>query len=232
MIYKNTFFGVLLFFLTVQMGFAQKEKPASTLNTIFESSKDKIRFYGGPLVEYSKFIGQNALFVGGKGGAIFNKKFGIGFVLKGKTTRNSFVGNHNNEQKDMRISSRLGGIFVEYIYELDKAIHFNAVMNFLWGRNRVLTIKETTTTTTVTNGSGSSATTTKKETLRSKDDIVSSNMFGVEPKLGVELNFTKFMIVNLNVGYRYISYSQKLLDFTLSDFNGITAGINFKFGRF
>ena len=220
---KNILLGVLLV-LVAQKGSAQENKDADDFNTVFKkSSFKKLKGYGGPLVEYSRFIGQNAFFVGGKGGFVLQDKWGVGLLLKGKTSRNNFNAEHNSygKQEYMKISSissGFGGVFVEYICDLNKTVHCNFFSNFLVGRSAV-SIKEETI-----DKDGDKDTKSKR--------IARANMIGIEPGVGVEVNISKNFIVNLHLAYRYIASKKTLLHFDNTDFSGVSFGIDFKFGKF
>ena len=111
-------------------------------------------------------------------------------MLKGKTSRNNFTAEYNvkGKQEDMKISSGFGGIFVEYICDLNKAVHCNFFSNFLVGRSAV-SIKEETI-----DKDGDKDTKSKR--------IARANMIGIEPGVGFEVNVSKNFIVNLHLAYR------------------------------
>ena len=218
---KNILLGVLLV-LVAQKGSAQENKDVDDFNTIFQNFGGKIGVYGGPLIEYSRFIGQNTFFVGGKGGLLINRKWGIGLLGKGIVTSHIVEKTYKDKKEKMKISSGFGGIFVEHMWSVEKTIHFNFFTNFLMGRSRAYLKKEL----------DAYEKSTRKISTQKSDHIASATLLGIEPGIGMELNITHFLIINLYFSYRYIEQSQPILDFKNKDFSDFTTGLNLKFGYF
>lgn len=217
---KNIFLTVLFLFSAVQISKAQDENINDDFNTLFNNTNSKISGYGGPFLEYTKFIGQPALFIGGKGGVLFNRKFAVGLMIKGKTTRNNFKASNKGKQENMRISNGFGGVFIEYIWNIKKAIHLTTFANFMGGRNSIYLQSELDTFSKEKN----------KDVTKVKP-IERILFFGIEPGLGIDINILQFIIANFNLSYRFVT-SKSTFGFNNNDFSGLSVGIYTKFGIF
>ena len=213
MIQHKKIIALYLFLAAITLN-AQKNKQDS-FQTLFQGEFSKISLYGGPLLEYSRVIDQNALFVGGQISMLLNNKFGIGLLGKGIATLNTFKGKYKDKKElDIRLYVGLGGISLSRIFNLNKSIHFNIFSNFLIGK-------------------GSLYKNDGEETKKSANRIDNKLLLGIEPGLGIELNLTKFLILNIMTSYRYLTSNDGvLLNLKNNDLNGFTIGVHLKFGKF
>lgn len=209
---KKVFFLLLCSVLAVNA--QDDDRKDDDFQTLFNGSlESKTVFYGGPLVEYTKIIGQNALAVGGQLGVIFKGRYGLGLVGKGFTALDSFRGKDGDVEKDMRLSAGVGGISLSYVGNFNRAVHFSIFSNVLAGRGNIYEGKD--------------------KSKKDRERIARKTLWGVEPGLGIEFNLTDFFVVNAVVSYRYLTPAEgKLLDFEATDLSGISAGLQFKFGNF
>ncbi|HUC79345.1 MAG TPA: hypothetical protein VMR70_00460 [Flavisolibacter sp.] len=56
-------------------------------------------------------------------------------------------------------------------------------------------------------------------------------VFVTEPRASLHVNITPFMRASVSAGYRYAA-NDKYTEFSKTDFNGITTGVGFSFGKF
>ena len=101
----------------------------------------------------------------------------------------------------------MGGIFVEYLYQLESPIHFSIPLNLMGGGVSV-------------------------EDANSNDsEIESSGIFVIEPGINLEFNISKTFIPAINLSYRQ-AIGSALENLSDQDLSGISFGITLKFGSF
>jgi len=186
-------------------GFSQEIK---TL-TSNEGPETTFGGYGGPLIQVPNINNDWGLIIGGKGGAIVNRKFAIGGIGKALVTSNDFIGDdlNGNENASLSLSYGVGGIFAEYLYKLENPIHFSIPLNLMGGGVSV-------------------------EDANSDDsEIESSGIFVIEPGINLEFNISQAFIPAINLSYRQ-AIGSSLENLSDQDLSGISFGIVLKFGSF
>ena len=172
-------------------------------------------FYGGPVVKFSTFEDGLGLYVGGKGAWLIDHQLGIGFAGYGLTNNMDYSDYEDNE---LKLQTGYGGLYLEYVNDSRKLIHFSAGTLI---------------------GAGGAA---YMERFRFNDhhydeheyeyDVVeSSAYFVIEPEVSVEFNITEFFMVGIGGSYRIVSNTD-LSQHTDSDLSGPSGNITFKFGKF
>lgn len=165
--------------------------------------------YGGPLIQVPNINNDWGILIGGKGGVVINRKFAFGGIGKALVSSNDFRGDDLNgdENASLSLSYGVGGIFVEYLYDLESPIHFSIPVNFMGGGVSV-------------------------EDATSEDlEMESSGIFVIEPGINFEFNVSKTFIPAINLSYRQVLGSS-LVNLSDQDLSGISFGLVLKFGSF
>lgn len=195
--------------LSIMLVFISTSIFAQEMNTIFSkgnSNENSMGAYGGPFINATQLNNNWGISIGGKGGVIINRKLAIGGIGMGTASEYNFVGDNfdGNTDASLDVSYGLGGIFVEYIFNITNSIHFSVPLNLMAGR---VSIKE------------------------SEVDTESSSAFTVEPGVSLEFNFTKAFIPGISLSYRQFLGSS-LNHLNDKELSGLNIGIVFKFGSF
>lgn len=161
--------------------------------------------YGGPEVRVTEFADKWGVMVGARGGFLIGRTFTIG--LLGAGFANSVDRDYTEEgsTESTVLKMGYGGLFLEYVWDLPRLVHFSIPLDL------------------VAVGVSSD-----------KDDdehMDRTAWFAVIPRLNVEFNVTRFLMVALSGGYRFaFGESKSYLD--QWDLWGPEVGILFKFGKF
>lgn len=215
-------FTIVLVALLVQVGFAQEEgkekvKKGDDINTVF--NKDNLKLTGGyisPEIKIGNVHEDVSMFLGGRIGMIFNRKFSLGLGVYGLMNTNDFFIENMDPNATSDIPARLGmaygGLAMEYTLFSNKVVHF--------------------TIPVVVGAAGVYLYEDDGDFFENDyDEIENSAAFVVEPGVNIEINVFKFMRLDLGAGYRYVTQSdlQYLSDSDLSD---LSFNATFKFGFF
>lgn len=188
------------------VGFSQEIK------TIFSNDSTKhtsFGGYGGPLIEVPQINKDWGIIIGGKGGVIVNRKLAVGGIGKALVSNNNFLGNdlNGNENASLNLSYGVGGIFVEYISQLENPIHISIPVNFMGGG---VSVEDATSV---------------------DSEIESSGIFVIEPGINLEFNVSNSFIPAINLSYRQV-FGSSLVNLSDQDISGVNIGLLFKFGDF
>lgn len=167
--------------------------------------------FGGPVVKISRLAGADAVFSGGRGGVILNRRLAIGgggYALTSENIRTDF---RFDDGSRPALQLAYGGIEFEYITRSRELLH--ATFSVLLGGGAA------SYRSTQTSG-GTVATRT-----------LESNVFVAEPAANLELNVTRWFRPGLGVGYRYVNGSD-LPGTTDGALSGAVGTLTFKFGSF
>lgn len=179
----------------------------------FTSNPDKqsttIGGFGGPILQVSQINMDWGLVFGGKGGVIINRKWAFGGIGKGLTKSLNFLGDDLNDNKNasLDLNFRAGGLFLEYLINLEKPIHFSIPINLMAGEVYI------------------------EDATLVDSEIEASGIFMIEPGINVEFNISKFFIAGINLSYRQVLGSS-LINLSNQDISGANIGLIFKFGSF
>ncbi|NLA25110.1 MAG: hypothetical protein GX879_09105 [Bacteroidales bacterium] len=188
------------------------------VQTLMGSSGDvRIGGYGSFEIRGSQLDGGfHGLLLGGRGGAILNNSFALGFGGYGllptrKVNPPSYIAETG---KKYHLSGGYGGLLFEYINSSHKLVHF--ATNTLLGVAGI-------TYTDITN---------REE--RTDIRFPKSVSFVIEPCAEIELNVSKVFRISLGVSYRYApNFSLKYNgENNKNAFNGFSINLGFKFGEF
>lgn len=213
-------FTIVLVALFVQVGFAQEEgkekekvKKGEDINTLF--TKDNLKITGGyisPEIKVGNVYEDMSIFIGGKMGFTFNRKFTLGLAVYGLANNSNFMDSRYSTTEPLRIGMVYGGLAMEYTLFSNKVVHFTIPV--VVGAAGVYVYED-------------------NDNFFENDynEIENSAAFVVEPGVNVEVNIFKFMRLDLGVGYRYVAETDLyyLVDKDLTD---LTFNASFKFGFF
>lgn len=168
--------------------------------------------FGGPVLKYTRIYDQGAFMIGGRGGWILNHSLVLGGGGYGVFTEVDAPEETLPEEGPLDIEFGYGGFEAEYILHPNSLTHFSLYL--LIGGGATNFVKDV----------GS--------VLDSNEQIGESDFVLVlEPAVNGELNVTKWFRLNGGVSYRLVNgVDQPGLE--NSDFSGVTATLNFKFGHF
>ena len=177
--------------------------------------------FGGPFVGFNGIADKFAVFAGGGGAALFNQQFffgGYGMGLSTKHYREDLSNITHIENPKIKFGH--GGFWLGYIHQYYNAVHFGVSTKLGWGK--IFIIDEYY----------------YKEASQIKGaDFV----FVVNPQLDMELNFTKWLKMNIGLGYQITSGIDKTyIDadgnsfeyYDKADFNHPMGTVTFLFGGF
>jgi hypothetical protein len=107
------------------------------------------------------------------------------------------------------------GLFVEYVFMMEKKIHFSIPVNIMVGGATI----------------NHAADFNSNDNKGNENSVESTALFILEPELNVDFNIAKFFIPNLKVGYRAV-FGSELVNASSQDLSGIYFGVGLKFGKF
>ncbi|MEM7107181.1 MAG: hypothetical protein AAF519_03060 [Bacteroidota bacterium] len=198
---------LLIFFSNLGIVNAQDDR----IKTIF-SRKSEIRGFGSFDVKVTDFNEDKALFLGGHGGVILNKKWIFGGGGYGLTTSNTFELEGTNQE--LELFGGYGGIMLGYIIAPTEVIHVSFPV--LLGAGGIEMAEEGAP---IVNGE--------------RSILERSAFFVVEPSVEIEINMTRFMRLAIGGGYRFIQGADlDVGDITDEDLSSWAVGVSFKFGKF
>jgi hypothetical protein len=166
--------------------------------------------FGGPVVAYSRVVGRDALFFGGRGGWIANHRFVLGVGGFAMTTRMPAPAGAPQGGENLRLDFGYGGLWLEYIFWPYKLVHASVGTLI---------------------GGGASIYNRTLQTAGQERELISDIVFVVDPVVSAEVNVLRFMRLGAGVGYRYVG-SVDLAGLSKDDLSGFTVSVMLKFGNF
>src|SRR5688572_19343765 len=170
--------------------------------------------YGALTTNYSKFNGDDALFVGAYGGWMINHKLMLGLAGQYLVTQHNGYGFNPETNKMNELKMGYGGLMVEYTFFENKIVH--ATANSIVGFG------------VVTNGSQGKYNPATDESWVSTDE---SGFLAFHPSVNVEVSVTDWFRVSAGGGYRLIT-SAEIEGISNADMSAPTANVTLKFGVF
>jgi hypothetical protein len=175
--------------------------------TLFGSKSLKVGGYGTLGVRYARINGEDGALSGIEGALLLDHRFAIGFAGYGWGNQQRITSKRFIDQPYLHFG--YGGLLFRYhVYIPNSPVYFSGAA-------------------LVGGGVVGLTNTWDGDLYRENSDA----FFIVEPQLGVHINFTRWMRMGIDAGYRVTSGIGKF-DFTESDFNGVSLGGNIGFGWF
>lgn len=182
--------------------------------------KTKVSGFMAPIMEYSAIGNEFAFFMGGGAAILLNQTFFFGGYGEGLTTM------HDSKYSDPlkyfiyptgQIEFGHGGFWLGYIYKSTKPVHFGFSSKLGWG---LIDLKDYPNYYPI------------------KEDIFRDNVFVAIPQVEIEINFFRWLKMNVGVGYRFVTgidkpylYTEELI-YDKKDFNKPEATMTLMFGFF
>ena len=160
-----------------------------------------------PVFKYTRFINQEALVIGGKGGWIINKKFvlGAGYYVLTSDVKTSYHDAQNHQ--DVMMNFNYGGLEFEYLFLYDSK--FNISLDMLLG------------------GGGESF-----YIQNNSKNYGTANLLKWEPQLSMEIELYTWLHADAGISYRMISSNYEIYNVSRNDLQGINVLLNFKIGEY
>ena len=179
-----------------------------TLITRDKDSTTSYLGYGGPLLGATQINKELGLTIGGKGGVVINKKYAFGGIGFGMVNEPQFTGNNlsGNTNVPLQMSFGAGGVFFEYVFNIENLIHFSIPINIMAGGINIYDSK-------------------------TEIEVESSAFFIIEPGINIDLNVSKHYIQSLYISYRQVLGSS-LVNLDDKNISGLNIGLIFKFGYY
>jgi len=152
--------------------------------TLFSNNNSKTRTlggYGGPLIQLANINNDWGIIIGGKGGVIVNRRFAFGGIGKGLVSSSDFSRDdlNGNNNAPLTLKYRVGGLFLEYLFQSESPFRFTIPLNVMAGRISV-------------NNATSDA------------EVESSGVFILEPGINLDLHVSKNFTTAINLSYRQV----------------------------
>ena len=175
--------------------------------TLFGGRSTKVGGYGALGVRYAHINGEDGVLTGIEGALLLDHRFAIGFAGYGWSNQQQVSSSNFVEQPYLHFG--YGGLLLRYhVYIPNSPVYVSAAA-------------------LVGAGAVGLTSTWDGDLYRENTDT----FFIFEPQLGAHVNFTRWMRMGVDVGYRLTSGISKF-GFTESDFNGVSIGGNIGFGWF
>ena len=175
--------------------------------TLFGGRSTKIGGYGALAAHYAHVNGNDGVLGGIEGALLLDHRLAIGFAAYGWGDQQRLAASQDINRRYMHFA--YGGFLVRYhVYIPNSPVYFSAAA--------------------LVGGGTIGLTDTWKGDLNREN---TDGFFMFEPQLGVHVNFTRWMRMGIDAGYRVTSGIGKF-GFTESNFNGVSLGGNIGFGWF
>lgn len=208
-----------LFLGMFSCAWAQDEpKPAQEEQFLFGSDNFQVSGFGGPLAQLGSVGSEFAVYSGGGGGALFNRKFFIGGYGMGLATRHLRQDIRN--YGDLYIELGHGGLWTGYVFTPNRLLHVS---------------------TSVKMGAGALAY-SEDELNTGFSQVAEDFIYALNPQVVAEVNVAPWFKFNAGVGFQYLglvddrTYTTKSGEsrqyFEANDFNKPYLTIGFLFGWF
>lgn len=186
-------------------GYAQE---IETLITKDRQSTTSYFGYGGPLLGATQINNVLGITIGGIGGVVVNKKYAFGGIGFGMLISPEFTGNNlsGNTDAQLQMSYGAGGVFFEYVFNIENLIHFSIPINIMVGGINIYDDK-------------------------AEIEIESSAFFIIEPGINMNLNVSKHYTQSLYISYRQ-ALGSSLINLDDKNISGLNIGLIFKFGYY
>lgn len=217
---KPITFTLIAFFAILNL----RAQEQGEIQYLFGNKDVRISGFGAPIVEFSSYDGNFAVFNGGGGAVIFDNKFFIGGYGMGMSTQANFPDiyseNQNLQSDELQVSFGHGGLWLGYNIMPKNPIHF------------VVSLKA--------GGGAASIVDTEFDYEEYEHFIDYVGVF--KPQVDVELNLLRWFKISFGAGYRYVAGigsstyfnqdGEEVRYFNKNDFNAPYGSITFLFGGF
>ncbi len=188
---------------------AQQQPEPETHQSLLQAPI-KFSGFGGPIYEYSAVSGDFNVATGGGGALLINQQLFIGaYGLRSNNHSSLLV--EGIQYDRVRVDFDHGGLWVGYIHESSRLIHYGISAKIAGGNIRLVDERE--------RGRGNSY------------QIARDGVFVSTPQAEVELNVLKWMKLNAGLGYRIVA-GVETAPLKNADFNSLQGTFTIMFGWF
>lgn len=196
---------LLLFFTIAGTTTAQTNEE---VKTFFGNGKLEIGYFVSPTCQFGDIAGSTAILPGLGAGIVINKNIYFGMNYKFIASENTPEGEPDSR---LYLDQRYYGLKFEYAIQPKSVVHFNFPVEFGVGETE-LDLKDSY----------------ENEGLVPTDDVWFAYL---EPGVALEINLHKYVKLNINAGYRFVS-KVSFRNLTEKDMMGITCSAGLKIGLF
>jgi len=194
---------LLLFILITSRAWAQQGSDSEIQTLLQERSYNCC--YGAFVIGGTQLNGAMALQIGGKGGVLVNNRLEIGAVGEGYIG-NSDIGRYRDAlfpASDYRLLMGAGGLYLDYIFGREKAVHLSLPLKLMLGGVAV-------------------------KRWGDRQVLDRSSYFALEPGISLSFNMTTAFLPSIDLSYRFVNGSamEYLSD---GDLSGLNLTLTFKF---
>ena len=177
-----------------------------TFTTNESQSNTSISGFGGPMLGVTQLNNGLGLAIGGKGGAVFNKRFAFGGLGYGMVNTLEFIGDDlsGNTNATLQMTCGAGGIFFEYILNKGDLLRFSIPVNIMAGGVNIYDFDK-------------------------ENEIESSAFFIIEPGFNIDIKVSNSYTQSLFLSYR-LALRSSMVNLSNDAISGLAAGLLFKFG--
>lgn len=173
---------------------------------LLKDKKISFSIFGGPIFEFSSVQGNFGLSSGGGGALILNQSLFIGgYGLGLAPVIGKDVVLNNVDYENLEIGFGHGGLWLGYIHNYRKLLHFGGSTKFGWGNISL-----------------------EGDQL---PNTFEDNVLVIIPQIEAEVNVSRWFKINIGAGYRIVTGVNENV-FEQRDFNSPEASIGFIFGWF
>jgi hypothetical protein len=206
---KKTIWFVLIL-VSVAASLLAQEQPTQYL--FGRGGKVRLGGFGGTITDFTNLAGEFAVYNGGGGAAIFNRRFFIGGFGQ------SLVTNHNRQLQDQfnntvqgRFEMTYGGLWTGLNFSPESIVHGTVAVRVAGGRAAWL----------------------PQNSAFNNNAFYQSNVMVVIPTLGAEVNLFRWMKLTAEGGYRFVSaLPTDFPVYTNQNLSGFTGSLTLRFGWF
>ena len=184
-----------------------ENKPISKHETLIGPDEMTLGIYGGPEFKFTNINGELGFMSGGRGGIVIGRVFTIGGAGYGLST---FHKVKFSEAVAYNLETGWGGLFMEYVNQPNKLIHFS--INTLIG-----------------GGKASYRNRTFIKDEWDDVDIARSGFFLFEPGANIEFNLASFLRLSIGGSYRVVA-GLDMAGLKNNDLGGYSINAGLKFG--
>jgi hypothetical protein len=210
---KIKYLSIILFVIISLSGDlvrAQETTNEPEMQTLFGNKKYTFGGMGGVQFGFSKFNGKDAMLAGARGGVVINHSLVLGMAGWGFASIPVFSNIDGNALG--YLEGGYGGLLIEPIIMSKKVMHLSVPI--IVGVGDLMYLKKV------------------NRNISDLSNMIDSDPFFIlEPGLELELNLLKFMRVAAGASYHW-SPNLDLVSTPSNPFNGFTASISLKFGKF
>ncbi len=216
-----------LILFSVICGLQLHAQDEQQMKYLFEGGKVHVSGFGGPIMEFSSVGNDFAFLMGGGGGILLNHTLLLGGYGEGLTTNHyvdisNYMTDYGQNKYSFtgQVNFGHGGFWIGYVNKANSPVHFAVTSKLGWGSISLYD--------------------TYDKSMYYSGDEFTDEVFVIQPQIEADLNFTKWMKMNIGVGYRFVTGVDKKYHssdgykqiYDSKDFNKPELTLSLLFGNF